>query len=213
MQFRSKRQALHDSLSQTAVVHVTPIRRNRGATKSPFRLTANIISQIFANLATITLATIGLIYLVLIPSSYMPAQKLYTDLTTPEFARQLLHRNKILHEDRFILLFHPTGLFYSTSGAILTNDRVIIYWKSKDGVQIDRALFSEITRIDLIQAENGLFDSQVELTTKDATIQFNVSQYQHYDTQFVSILKEAIKNILLKRESTLRNPNEKGVLP
>ena len=211
MQFRSKHQALHDTLSQTAVVHNQSQVVN--TPRSLFRSLTTIISQVFSNLTILAVATFGFVYLVLIPLNYMPAHKLYTDLSTSEFARQLLHRNKVLHDDRYILLFHPTGLFYTSSGTILTSDRVIIYWKTRDGIQIDRALLSEITRIDMLKTKNVLFDTSIELTTKDATLQFKVSQYQHYDTQFVSKLKQAIKNDLLKRKESPDNPIEKEVLP
>lgn len=212
MQFRAKRQASHDLLSQTAVIRVHRTQTSN-APKSLLRSLLTYSTCVISNLTILTIATIGLVYLVLIPLNYMPAQKLYTDATTSEFARRLLHRNKILHDDRYILLFHPTGLFYTSSGVILTSDRIIVYWKTSDGIQIDRALLTEITQIDMLKTKSVLYDTSIELTTKDATIQFRVSQYRDYDTNFVSMLKKAIKKVLLKREKSLDNPIEKDVLP
>jgi len=191
--FNSKHQALHDKLANTLVVKTPLNTRTLPVEKTRPRKIIYYLSLLFSSLLIVWVTALGLINLALIPAGYLPAEKLYTDASTPEYARKVLHKNRILHEDRYILLFHPTGSFFSSNGSILTDDRVITYWTSREGIQIDQTLYTEINRVEMIQSEI-LFDrSVIVLTTGETSLRVYVSRYNNFDQKFLSVLQTAIQ--------------------
>lgn len=193
MLLNSKHQTLHDKLANTLVVKTKVSTHSKPAETTIFRRMLAWTTLLFSSILIVWVTALGLINLVLIPAGYLPAEKLYTDISTPEYARKVLHKNKILDENRYILLFHPTGSFFSSNGSILTDDRVITYWTTREGIQIDQTLYTEINRIEMIQSEILFDHSVIVLTTGEATLRVHVSRYNNFDQKFLSVLQTAIQ--------------------
>ncbi len=193
MLINPRHQTLHDKLANTVVVKINLNAHQELIKPTLIRKASYWLTLIFSSLLIISATTLGLINLVLIPTGYLPAEKLYTDVSTPEYARQVLYKNKILDEDKYILLFHPNGSFFSSSGSILINDRVITYWTSQEGIQIDQALYTEIKKVEMIQSEILFENSIIVLTTDATTLQLYVSRYNNFDLKFLVVLENAIQ--------------------